>query len=63
MYNRRDNNLSCEKLELYHYGLEFCFNVTHSMYLIPPFLILFLPPEARRYEPEADICAFKLIHH
>lgn len=48
-------SLSCQ------YGLEFCFSVTHSMYFIPPFLILFLPPEARRYVPEADICAFKLI--
>lgn len=59
---RGDNNLSCE-LELCQYGLQFCFNVTHSMYLIPPFLILFLPSKARRDEPEADICAFKLIQH
>jgi hypothetical protein len=63
MYNGRDNSNSYEKLEVCQYGLELCFNVTHSMYPIPPFLILFLPPETRRDEPEADICAFKLIQH
>jgi hypothetical protein len=38
-------------------------NITHSVYLIPPLVILLLPPEAGRDEPEADIGAFKLIQH
>jgi hypothetical protein len=33
------------------------------MYFIPPILIFFLPPQAGRDEPEADVGTFKLVQY